>query len=52
MELVFKQILSLIQDVRLNPLNEEDIKDYKLRKAEDLCITAIKFINEERRGNN
>ena len=52
MENSFREIQCLAQDLRLNPLNSEEIKEYKLKMIEDICIKSIFIINEIRNENN
>ena len=52
MEETFIQIKCIAEDIRLNPINTLEIKDYKLRQIEDICTHAVIILNQMRNENN
>lgn len=52
MEQTFRQIQCIAEDIRLNTINTPEIKDYKLRQIEDICIKSLMILNDIRHGNN
>lgn len=43
MEDTFRQIQCISQDIRLNPINTSEIKDFKLRQIEEFRQTLIEI---------
>lgn len=52
MENTFREIQCIAQDVRLNDINTPEIREYKLRQIEDLCIKSLMILNQIRNENN
>lgn len=52
MENTFKQIQCIAEDIRLNPINTPEIKDFKLRQIEDICIKSLMILSQMRNENN
>lgn len=52
MEKTFRQIQCIAEDIRLNRYNDDDIRQFKLREIEDICIESIMILSQIRNENN
>lgn len=52
MESTFRQIQCIAEDIRLNTINTPEIKEFKLRQIEDICIKSLIALNDIRHRDN